>query len=268
MAGVIDYISAHLDEPLTLDVLGRVAGLSAPHFQRRFTTRFGLSPAEYIRAKRAERLKSGLREGSSVTASMLDAGYGSTSRLYEHGTAALGMTPRQYKTAGLGLVVHYAIFETELGWTAAATTDRGLCRVAFGDSPNDLERQLHEEFSNALLLRGRLEEYVAVIRSLAAGQGRVGLVPLDIRGTAFQLRVWKALTAIPRGETRSYRNIAAEIGEPTAVRAVAQACATNPVAVVVPCHRVVRSDGGTGGYRWGEARKKQLLESEKKHQPA
>jgi AraC family transcriptional regulator of adaptative response/methylated-DNA-[protein]-cysteine methyltransferase len=260
--GVASYIRAHLDDRLTLRVLARVAGLSAAHFQKRFTRQYGMSPAEYIRAHRAERLKSGLRHGSTVTDSMLDAGYGSTSRLYEHGAAALGMTPREYRAAGRGLEVRYAIFRTELGWTAAAATARGLCRVAFGDNGEGLERELQREFSNALLVRGDLPEFVAAIRSLAAGERNASRVPLDVRGTAFQFRVWRELQAIPAGETRSYREVAAAIGNPAATRAVARACATNPVAVVVPCHRVVRTGGELGGYRWGLARKRKLLAAE------
>lgn len=222
-----------------------------------------MSPAEYIRAHRAERLKSGLREGSSVTESMLDAGYGSTSRLYEHGAAALGMTPSEYRAAGRGIRIRYAMFETALGWTLAAATERGLCRVAFGDAAETLERELQDEFANAFLVREDLPEYVPALQSLAAGEQRVSRLPLDIRGTAFQLRVWRELQSIPAGETRSYREVATAIGNPAATRAVARACATNPVAVVVPCHRVVRSDGELSGYRWGISRKKKLLASER-----
>jgi AraC family transcriptional regulator of adaptative response/methylated-DNA-[protein]-cysteine methyltransferase len=262
LEGVADYIHAHLDEKLTLQVLARVAGLSTAHFQKRFTKQYGMSPAEYIRAHRAERLKSGLREGSSVTDSMLDAGYGSTSRLYEHGAAALAMTPREYQAAGRGLEIRYAVFETALGWTAAAATERGLCRVAFGDNIEGLERDLQGEFSNAFLVRGELPEYVAAIRSLAVGERNAARLPLDVRGTAFQFRVWRELQAIPPGETRSYRDVATAIGNPAATRAVARACATNPVAVVVPCHRVVRTGGELGGYRWGLTRKRRLLAAE------
>jgi AraC family transcriptional regulator of adaptative response/methylated-DNA-[protein]-cysteine methyltransferase len=261
---VADYIHAHLDDRLTLQSLARVAGLSPAHFQKRFTKQYGMSPAEYIRAHRAERLKSGLRDGSSVTDSMLDAGYGSTSRLYEHGAAALGMTPREYRAAGRGLQIRYAIFETALGWTAAAATERGLCRVAFGDHVEMLERDLHLEFSNAFLVRGELPEYASAIRSLAAGERNASRLPLDVRGTAFQFRVWRELQAIPPGETRSYRDVAAAIGNPAATRAVARACATNPVAVVVPCHRVVRTGGELGGYRWGLTRKRKLLAAERR----
>jgi AraC family transcriptional regulator of adaptative response/methylated-DNA-[protein]-cysteine methyltransferase len=262
LQGVADYIHAHLDDRLTLQALARVVGLSPAHFQKRFTKQYGMSPAEYIRAHRAERLKSGLRDGSSVTDSMLDAGYGSASRLYEHGAVALGMTPREYRAAGRGLQIRYAIFETALGWTAAAATERGLCRVAFGDNGEKLERDLHLEFSNAFLVHGELPEYVSAIRSLAAGERNVSRLPLDVRGTTFQFRVWRELQAIPPGETRSYRDVAAAIGNPAATRAVARACATNPVAVVVPCHRVVRTGGELGGYRWGLARKRRFLASE------
>lgn len=222
-----------------------------------------MSPAEYIRAHRAERLKSGLRDGSSVTDSMLDAGYGSTSRLYEHGAAALGMTPREYRAAGRGLRIRYSTFETSLGWTLAAATGRGLCRVAFGDAAEALERELQDEFANAFLVREDLPEYVPAIRSLADGERRASRLPLDVRGTAFQMRVWRELQSIPAGETRSYREVAAAIGNPAATRAVARACATNPVAVVVPCHRVVRTGGELGGYRWGVGRKTKLLASER-----
>ncbi len=257
--GIAAYIQGHLDDRLTLTVLARVAGLSPTHFQKRFTKQYGLSPAEYIRAQRAERLRAGLRDGSSVTDSMLDAGYGSTSRLYEHGAAALGMTPREYRAGGRGLEIRYQIFESALGWTAAAATGRGLCRVAFGDDSETLERDLQREFSNAFLIRGELADFVSAIRSLAAGDRRDSPLPLDVRGTAFQLRVWRELQSIPPGETRSYRQVAGAIGNPAATRAVARACATNPVAVIVPCHRVIRTDGELGGYRWGLARKRKLL---------
>lgn len=255
LEGVAEFIHAHLDDRLTLATLARVAGLSPSHFQKRFTKEFGMSPAEYIRAHRAERLKSGLREGSSVTHSMLDAGYGSTSRLYEQGAATLGMTPTEYRSAGRGLRVTYALFKTALGWTVAAATERGLCRVAFGDAAEPLERELHDEFANAFLVRESLPEYVPVLRALAAGEKKVSRLPLDVRGTVFQLKVWRELQAIPSGETRSYREVAAAIGNPAATRAVARACATNPVAVVVPCHRVVRTNGELSGYRWGVNRR-------------
>ena len=264
LAEVVAYLDGHVDERVTLEDLAGVARLSPTHLQRRFKALYGLSPSAYLRARRAERLKSGLRESASVTNAMLDAGYGSSSRLYEQGAAALGMTPREYRARGRGVTVRYAVFKTALGWTAAAATDRGLCRVAFGDDPAALEQSLHGEFENALLVRNPLRDYAAAIRSLASGHPPALPVPLDVQGTAFQQRVWRELQRIPAGETRSYGQVAAAIGDPKASRAVARACATNHVAVVIPCHRVIRNDGETGGYRWGEKRKRELLQSEKR----
>lgn len=213
---------------------------------------------------RVERLREGLRNGRDVTGAMYDAGYGSSSRLYEQSDARLGMTPASYGARGAGARIAFTAVASPLGRLLVAATARGVCRVALGDDDAALERRLRDEFSAADVVRDdvALRGTVTEVLRLVAGEEPSFALPVDVRGTAFQLRVWRALTAIPRGETRSYREIAEEVGKPNAARAVGGACGSNPVAVVVPCHRVVASDGGLGGYGWGVERKKQLLDNE------
>jgi AraC family transcriptional regulator of adaptative response/methylated-DNA-[protein]-cysteine methyltransferase len=262
---VCRYIDAHLDESLTLARLGEVGGFSPYHLQRTFKRVTGLTPRQYIEERRMGRLKARLRDGSDVTSALYDAGYGSSSRLYENGNARLGMTPKTYSQGGAGVAIGYAMADTAVGRLLVATTERGVCAVSLGDSDDELLAALRAEFPAADLqpvepsARGWVEAVVAFID----GQEIPADLPLDVRATAFQRRVWAFLRTIPRGETRSYGEVAAGIAQPTAARAVAQACAHNPVALIVPCHRVVRGDGEPGGYRWGAARKLALLERER-----
>jgi AraC family transcriptional regulator, regulatory protein of adaptative response / methylated-DNA-[protein]-cysteine methyltransferase len=263
----LDQARALLDagEP-TLQALAETLGLSASHLQRRFRARFGLSPAEYLAQRKLGTLKSGLREGRDVSAALYDAGYGSPSRVYETGAAKLGMTPARYRAGGDGEEIRWSIVDTALGQAIVAATARGICMVELGDDVDALVRKLHAEFPRAQLQQvdaGRDEFLAPRVRAVAdalAGNGAASTrIPVDLIGTAFQKRVWDALMKIPRGETRSYSELAAALDAPKAARAVASACAHNRVAIVVPCHRVIRGDGSLGGYRWGLALKQQLL---------
>jgi AraC family transcriptional regulator of adaptative response/methylated-DNA-[protein]-cysteine methyltransferase len=257
---VCRYIDTHPDEPVTLEALGRVLGISPFYLQRTFKALTGITPRAYADSRRLNSLKTGLRDGHSVTRSLYDAGYGSSSRLYERASSQLGMTPSRYRKQGSGVAIQYTIASTRIGNMLLAATDHGICCIRFGDSTADLERELRTEYPKAEIARAdrKLGEHVKAIRAIIQGDSATAL-PLDIQATAFQRRVWEALRAIPRGTTKSYSKIAADIGHPKAARAVARACATNPVAVAIPCHRVVREDGGMGGYRWGVERKKKLL---------
>lgn len=251
----------------SLAELAAAVGLSASHLQRRFSAPFGLSPAEYLAQRKLGSLRSALREGSEVSAALYDAGYGSPSRVYEAGAARLGMTPARYRAGGAGEQIRWSLTQTELGTALVATTARGICMVELGDDPAALEARLRREFPQAALERvdaGRNEFLAPRVRAVAhtLGGKREG-VPVDLIGTAFQKKVWDALMKIPPGQTRSYEQIAREVGSPRGARAVAQACANNRVAVVVPCHRVVRGDGSLGGYRWGLPLKQQLLQRER-----
>jgi AraC family transcriptional regulator of adaptative response/methylated-DNA-[protein]-cysteine methyltransferase len=253
-------------EPTLADLAASV-GLSASHLQRRFAERFGLSPAEYLSQRKLGTLKDALREGSDVSAALYDAGYGSPSRVYEGGAAKLGMTPARYRAGGEGEQIRWSIADTALGQALVAATERGICMIELGDDAAALEEMLHVEFPKAQLERvdaGRDEFLAPRLRAVAdALAGRQAQVPVDLIGTAFQKKVWDALMKIPRGQTRSYSQIAQQIGHPRATRAVANACANNHVAIVVPCHRVVRGDGSLGGYRWGLPLKQRVLERER-----
>jgi AraC family transcriptional regulator of adaptative response/methylated-DNA-[protein]-cysteine methyltransferase len=262
---VCRYIDTHPDEPVTLEILGRALGISPFYLQRSFKAATGITPRAYADSRRLNSFKAGLREGHSVTRSLYDAGYGSSSRLYERATAQLGMTPARYRKQGSGVTIRYTVAPTPIGRMLLAATDQGICSIHFGDAIATLERELRTEYPKAEIIRAdrKLGEQVKAVRALMEGgpqQGDANVpLPLDIQATAFQRRVWEALQAIPRGATKSYSRIAADIGHPKAARAVARACATNPVAVAIPCHRVVREDGGMGGYRWGVERKQRLL---------
>ena len=251
---------------LALAALGRAVGLSPTHLQRRFRAAYGLSPAEYAAQRRLGALKRELRAGSDVTRAVYDAGYGLPSRVYADGAARLGMPPLAYRRGGEGLHIRWCVVETSLGLALVAATERGLCAIALGEHPGALAQELHEEFPRARLERvdaGRDEFLAPRLRAVAdALAGREGLLPVELVGTAFQQRVWQALMRIPPGETRSYAALAGELGLPRGARAVARACAGNRVAVLVPCHRVVRGDGSLGGYRWGLPRKRELLARE------
>ena len=260
---VCRYIDTHPAEPVTLEALSRALAISPFHLQRTFKARTGITPRAYADSRRLNSLKAGLREGHSVTRSLYDAGYGSSSRLYERATSQLGMTPSRYRKQGAGETIHYAIAATPIGRMLLAATERGVCSIQFGDSDAKLERELGLEYPKAEIIRSdrKLGGHVRALRAIMQGQSAASL-PLDIEATAFQRRVWEELKAIPRGATKSYSKIAADIGHPKAARAVARACAANPVAVAIPCHRVVREDGAMGGYRWGVDRKQRLLELE------
>ncbi|HTV66171.1 MAG TPA: bifunctional DNA-binding transcriptional regulator/O6-methylguanine-DNA methyltransferase Ada [Bryocella sp.] len=251
---------------VTLNALSKRVGLSPFHLQRLFKRATGLSPREYQSARRMQLVKAGLRGGGDVTTALYDAGYGSPSRLYEKSTQQLGMTPGEYRRGGTGASITFAIAPTPLGRMLVAATERGLCAVRFGESATELERDLRHEFHSAEVHRddAAMQRYIEPLVAAIRGDNASIDLPLDVRATAFQMKVWNQLRQIPRGETRSYGDIAREIGEPAAVRAVARACATNPVALAVPCHRVVRSDGQESGYRWGVERKKQLLAREQR----
>ncbi len=258
------YLDAHRGERVTLERLAGAVGASPFHLQRRFKEAFGVSPRDYQDAHRVEAVKSSLKNGSRVTDALFDAGYGSVSRFYEK--QRLGMSARDYRAKGKGQRIVCSIFKAPLGTVLVAATDKGLCSVKLGDDPARLRRLLAEEFSHADIREAGLFELREKILAFIEGEGSLARLPLDIRGTVFQRRVWDELRRIPRGETRTYRDIARAIGAPAAVRAVGSACGANPVALVVPCHRAVRTDGGLGGYAWGLSRKKRLLALEKAKQ--
>ncbi|MFC7301919.1 bifunctional transcriptional activator/DNA repair enzyme AdaA [Cognatiluteimonas weifangensis] len=255
----------HAGEP-TLAQLAAAVGLSAGHLQRRFRARFGLSPAQYLAQRKLGALKTALRAGRDVSAALYDAGYGSPSRVYRDGAARLGMTPARFRAGGAGEDIRWSLVETALGTALVATTRRGICMVELGTEAAALEARLRAEFPRAQLQRvdaGRDEFLAPRLQAVAARlAGRQAEVPVDLLGTAFQTQVWDALMKIPLGETRSYAELAAQLGQPRAARAVAGACARNRVAVVVPCHRVIRGDGAPGGYRWGLPLKQRLLRRE------
>lgn len=256
------YLDTHRGERVTLEQLSQAVGISPFHLQRRFKEAFGVSPRGYQDAHRVESVKSSLRNGSRVTDAVFEAGYGSVSRFYEK--PPLGMTARDYRAGGKGQRISYCTFASPLGAVLIATSDKGLCSVKLGDEPGHLASLLAEEFSQADLSEKPLPQLKRKILDFIDGEASLARVPLDIRGTVFQRRVWETLRRIPRGETRTYQDIARAIGAPAAVRAVGSACGANPVALAVPCHRAVRTDGGMGGYAWGVSRKRKLLALEKK----
>ena len=267
VARVCAYISAHATERVTLSALARVAGMSQFHLQRRFKREMGLTPREFHLAERRARLAERLRAGDTVSRATYDAGFGSSSRVYEQ---AFGMTPAAVRKGGQGQRIQFSIVPSPFGRLLVAYTERGVCSVALGDDDPKLERSFRAEFPKAEVHRAgdAIHAWIsAMVASLEHGAPSMP-VPLDARGTAFQMRVWKALQSIPRGTTLSYGDVAKRIGHPTAARAVARACATNPVALVVPCHRVIREDGGLGGYRWGIERKRAILDHEREFKPS
>ena len=256
------YLDSRRGERVTLERLAAAVGASPFHLQRRFKEAFGVSPRGYQDARRVEAVKSSLKNGSRVTDAVFEAGYGSVSRFYEK--QRLGMNARDYRANGRGQRISYCTFSTQLGTVLIAATEKGLCSVKLGDDAASLERLLAEEFSAAEIGKGAMADYRKKMVAFIAGEATLGKLPMDVRGTVFQRRVWEELRRIPRGETRTYSEIARAIGAPDAVRAVGSACGANPVALVVPCHRAVRTDGGMGGYAWGVQRKKKLLALEKK----
>ena len=256
---------AQTDEAMTLTSLGKRLGISSFHLQRTFKRVVGITPRQYAETCRTNRFKKKVSEGQPITGAMYDAGYGSSSRLYERATAELGMTPATYSRNGRGAVINYTVAKCDLGFLLVAATEQGVCAVRLGSVEAELETALRSEFSAARIERndGQLREWVIQILDHLAGRKANLDLPLDVQATAFQRLVWKSLQSIPYGSTRSYGEVAQAIGRPTAVRAVARACATNPVALVVPCHRVIREDKTLGGYRWGLERKKKLLAKER-----
>jgi AraC family transcriptional regulator of adaptative response/methylated-DNA-[protein]-cysteine methyltransferase len=256
------YLDERRGERVTLDELAGAVGASPFHLQRRFKEAFGVSPRDYQDAYRVESVKSSLQNGSRVTDAVFEAGYGSVSRFYEK--PHLGMRARDYRARGKGQSIAYCCFPTPLGTALIAATGRGLCSLKLGADEGALKKLLREEFGEAELLESELPELRKGIVEFLRGDANLAKVPVDIRGTVFQRKVWAELRRIPRGETRTYAQIARAIGAPRAVRAVGSACGANPVALVVPCHRAVRTDGGLGGYAWGLPRKKKLLALEKK----
>jgi len=260
------HVEANLDRPVRLVELGRLTGLSPFTVQRLFKEAMGVSPLQYQRALRASSLRGGLKQGGRVTDAIYEAGFGSSSRAYEG--VPLGMTPAGFAQGGRGERIGWATARSPFGWVIAAATERGLCWLALGGTAAEAESSLRKEFPAAALRRdqtlGRLvDAAVGLVNGGVVQPGPGAGLALDLRGTVFQLRVWQALRQIPRGQTRSYSQLARELGEPKATRAVARACATNRVALVVPCHRVIGASGSLTGYRWGIDRKRQLLEAEK-----
>ncbi len=261
---VAAYLDAHVEDTVPLSRLGRVAGLSPSHLQRRFKHELGLSPREYQAARRADRFRRELRAGKDVTTAIYDAGYGSPSRVYEANPTGRGVSPATYRRGGAGLEVGYAIVPSPLGRLLVAVTEHGVCAVKLGDRDDELKAALAREFPSARIVGKEAipSEWLEAVVARIGNTGNQSDLPLDVKGTAFQWRVWRALQQIPFGETRTYSDVARAVGSPSAVRAVGRACATNPVALVVPCHRVVGKDGSATGYRWGVERKKRLLEIE------
>jgi len=259
-------IDENIDVTLTLSAIGNKVGLSPFYLQRLFKRLLGVTPQQYQHARRAGEFKSALMRGGRITDAIYEAGYSSSSRLYEKAQARLGMTPSAFRQKGAGAAIRFAILETQLGKLLVALTDKGICSIQFGERENDLERDLRKQFSQAEVSRddAGLEQVTSKITDYLQGR-RIPLdLPLDVQATAFQGRVWEALRQIPYSETRSYSQVAESIGDKKAVRAVARACATNPVCLVVPCHRVVQKNGSLAGYRWGKQRKAALLAAERK----
>jgi len=259
------FIEQHLDEPVTLGRLAKEFRQSPFQLQRRFKAVVGITPREYADACRLRTLKRSLQAGDSVTRAMYDAGYGSSSRLYERTASQLGMTPDKYRRGAVAAVIRYVCADSPLGRMLVAATDRGICSIQFARKDSELIEGLKREFPFAVrkVDDGALQAWVEVLLHHMRGEDLKSALPLDIRATSFQRRVWTYLQSIPFGSTKSYSDVAKAIGEPRACRAVARACATNPVAVAIPCHRVVREDGSMGGYRWGIERKKALLALER-----
>jgi AraC family transcriptional regulator of adaptative response/methylated-DNA-[protein]-cysteine methyltransferase len=257
-------IESNQSEPLTLANLGEAVGLSPAHLQRLFKRVTGISPRQYADACRLGVLKQRLRQRRTVLTALFEAGYGSTSRLYERASDQLGMTPATYKRGGKNMSIRYCLADCPLGRLLLGVTDRGICAVYLGATDSPLEEELRKEYPAAQIERteGEVSGLAQILEHLAGNRPHLDL-PLDVQATAFQYSVWQELRKIPYGQTRTYGQIAEALGQPQAVRAVGRACATNPVSVVIPCHRVVRADGDLGGYRWGLERKQALLDHER-----
>jgi AraC family transcriptional regulator of adaptative response/methylated-DNA-[protein]-cysteine methyltransferase len=252
------------DELPSLAALATSAGMSRFHFHRVFKQVTGLTPKAYAAAHRAKRVRAALGASGSVTEAIYDAGFNSSGRFYAASNGLLGMTPRDFRAGGTGVAIRFAVGQCSLGSILVAATEKGVCAISLGDDPEALVRDLQDRFANARLIGGDrdFEDLVAKVIGFVEAPAQGCDLPLDLRGTAFQQRVWQALRKVPAGKTATYTEIARRIGSPNAVRAVAAACAGNPVAVAIPCHRVVRLDGNLAGYRWGIARKRTLLDRE------
>lgn len=263
------YIETSADAPLRLIDLAQRAGLSPFHFQRSFKAIVGVSPKHYLEALRVKKLKSSLRHSTGIADAVYDAGFGSSSRVYERGDTRLGMTPNQYRQEGRGITISYAAVDSPVGLMMIGATDRGICFVQFGSARGELLTALRNEYAQAELTAMRepvhpdFQSWISSLTDYLAGKQPHLDLPLDIRATAFQMQVWTYLQSIPYGEVQSYGEVAAGIGNPKAVRAVASACAANKVALVIPCHRVIRGTGEMGGYRWGVPRKRTLIDMER-----
>jgi AraC family transcriptional regulator of adaptative response/methylated-DNA-[protein]-cysteine methyltransferase len=270
MQAMAAYIVSHAEESLTLTHLADQAGMSPTHFQRAFKAAIGVSPREYQAAQRLARFKHALREGDGVLEAGLDAGFGSTSRIYEAVDGGLGMTPSAYRAGGAGETIAYAVRETTLGPLLMAATPRGVCFVQFGENAEALQQQLAAEFPKAGLApaapeaQGPLDAWMAALAAHLDQAAPRPDLPLDLRGTAFQIRVWRFLMSVKPGDVVSYSELAAGAEKPRAIRAAASACAANCIAVLIPCHRALRADGSLGGYRWGLDRKRALLDAERR----
>jgi AraC family transcriptional regulator, regulatory protein of adaptative response / methylated-DNA-[protein]-cysteine methyltransferase len=252
------------EEPPRLDALARAAGMSAFHFHRVFKAATGVTPKAYADAHRGRRVRAELKAAGTVTEAIYGAGFNSNARFYESSARLLGMTPSEFRAGGNGATIRFAVGECSLGAILVAATEKGVCAIQFGDDPDALLRNLQDAFPKAQLVGGDkgFEQLVAKVVGFVEAPQRGLDLPLHVRGTAFQQKVWRALRKIKPGKTASYTEIAKKIGEPNAVRAVAQACGANPLAVAIPCHRVVRRDGALSGYRWGVERKRALLAKE------
>ena len=260
------YLATHADQTVTLGQLARVASMSAHHLQRRFKAIVGLSPREFQSAVRAGKLRTSLRDGRDVTTAIYEAGYGSPSRVYEAAPTGKGMSLSTYRRGGAGMRIGYSMISTAVGQVLVAATETGVCAVKIGASESNLAADLRREYPSAQIeadVEPKTDWVKAIAQHLRGDAPSLDL-PIDVQATAFQWKVWRALQRIPYGETRAYAEVAKSIGKPKAVRAVANACAKNPVCLVVPCHRVVPSAGGVGGYRWGSDRKQALLSNEQR----
>jgi AraC family transcriptional regulator of adaptative response/methylated-DNA-[protein]-cysteine methyltransferase len=258
------YLTKHLDEPVTLADLAEEVGLSGTHLHRVFKKAVGLTPREYQDAMRMDRFKGEVRDGRTVSRAIFEAGFGSSRALYDKADQGLGMTPGAYRAGGKGITIQMRVARMPVGVLLLAATRRGVCFVSLGDSEREVESQLRDEYPNATVVDddGRLARWIDAILAEIRGMPDEAEVPIDLVGSEFQKCVWRAIRSIPRGETRTYGEVAESLGNPRAARAVAGACAANRIALFVPCHRVVRGNGDAGGYRWGRARKERILRLE------